>query len=268
MCQVVLPQTRVLSPRRWMDDPAELSRFDPRTLDGATNESASPTDIPYGHSNAYGGLGHQGGYLAYETPTNPPPKDTAFGSLEYVLTEAAKLNWSEQGTPPNPNIAETWRIAVNKEINDDGKPNPWCTTFVTYILYKAGIEYLKSAASQGYAGYGKAVNWRDYNNLRLNDIVIFTDKADSNKGHAGFLKTIDPNTKKWFIAGGNQGNTYKITDFPEVTAARFIREVRRNWDIPPNFDKPPFPGAFSGASTATASATPARTTSTTSNRNV
>jgi uncharacterized protein (TIGR02594 family) len=242
MCQVVIPQTRVLSPRRFIDDPAESSRYDPRTTSTIFNSDASPTDIPYGHANAYGGLGNAGGFVAYEAPSNPPPKDTIFGSVEYALQEAAKLNWTETGSPPNPNIAETWRIAVNKQISDDGKPNPWCTTFVSYILYKAGTEYLKVASSQAYASYGKAVNWRDYNNLRLNDIVIITNKSDPSRGHAGFLKGIDPNTKTFTLAGGNQGNTYKLSPFAENDSSRYVREVRRNWDIPPDFDKTPFSG--------------------------
>jgi len=238
MCQVVIPQTRVLSPRRWVSDPAELSRYNSRTTAGAINSSASPSDIPYGHSNAYGGLGNSGGFVAYESPTNPPPKDTIFGSIEYALSEAAKLGWGENGTPPNPNIANSWRIAANQEIPNDGRSYPWCACFVTYILSKAGTEFLKTASSQQYASFGKAVNWRGYSTLRKNDIVVFTQKADPSKGHVGFLASVDPNTKIWKIAGGNQDDNFNVTNYNEVGSNLFVREVRRNWDIPPDFDKP------------------------------
>lgn len=238
MCQVVIPQTRVLSPRRWVSDPAEYSRYNPRTNAGRINDPRSPTDIPYGHSNAYGGLGKTGGFVAYESPTNPPPKDTIFGSIEYALGEAAKLSWGEVGSPPNPNIADAWRIAANQDIPNDGSDYPWCACFVSYILSKAGTEFIKTASSQAYANYGKAVNWRDYNTLRANDIVVFTQKADPNKGHVGFFKAVDPNTKIWKVAGGNQDNNFNIQEYNEVGSSLFVREVRRNWDIPADFDKP------------------------------
>lgn len=251
MCQVVIPATRVLSPTRAVyDDGSENSRFNDRLTQTYSPYGSvdAGNDVPFGFAGASGGPGNSGSFIAYNTPTGTPPKDTPYGSIDYVLTEAIKQDWLERGSPPNPLIAEA-NLLCGVSITVDGpKENPWCASFVSYILFKAGIEGLRNRSSQSYLRYGNPVDWRIIENIRMNDIVVFTNKSDSARGHVGFIRGINSNgtLKVW---GGNQSNTFKESPYPFNGERMFVNQVRRYWPIPPEFDKP-IAGQATGMATA------------------
>lgn len=260
MCQVVIPATRVLSPTRPVyDDGSENSRFSDRL-----SQSYSPygsvdagNDIPFGFAGANGGPGNAGNFVAYNTPMGTPPKDTPYGSIDYILTTNINQDWSERGSPPNPLIAEA-NLVCGASITADGpKVNPWCAAFVSYVLYKSGIDGLRNRSSQSYLRYGNPVDWRIIENIRMNDIVVFTNKSDSSRGHVGFIRGVNSNGSL-LVWGGNQSNKFKESAYPFNGKDLFVNQVRRNWTIPSEFDKP-----IAGQATGTAPRTPAGPTDST-----
>lgn len=261
MCQVVIPATRVLSPTRMAyDDSSENARYSDRL-----SQSYSPyktvdagNDVPFGFAGANGGPGNAGNFVAYNTPTGTPPKDTPYGSIDYVLNEALKQDWAERGSPPNPLIAEA-NLLCGLSISVDGpKVNPWCAAFVSYVLNKAGIEGLRNRSSQSYLRYGNPVDWRIIENIRMNDIVVFTSKANNAQGHVGFIRGITSNGTL-IVWGGNQGNKFKESPFQFNGSDLFVNQVRRYWTIPTEFDKP-IAGQAAGATTPTTKTGPTEST--------
>jgi uncharacterized protein (TIGR02594 family) len=241
MCQVVIPSSRVLNPSRSIStSESDLSatqtnanRF-PRNYESGLRDG----DLGTGFYGGTGGPGNSGNFVQYNQPLNPPPKDTLYGSLDYVLQEALKQNWAEQGSPANPNIKNCY-LLCGRDYNRDGSDiaYAWCAAFVSYMLEQAGIENLRTMGSQVYANYGRPVSWRNLESIRKNDIVVFKSKTRSG-GHVGFVQAIDPQNRKVACLGGNQSDTVNITNYGFDTNSQYILEIRRNWDIPADFDKP------------------------------
>lgn len=242
MCQVVIPATRVLSPTRiTKTESSEYARYSERA-----NQDYSPyktvdagDDNTFGFAGANGGGGNSGNFVSYNKPLGTPPKDTPYGSIDFILNEAIKQDWVERGSPPNPLIAEAALIG-GVEISNDSS-FPWCTAFLSYVLEKAGVENLRNTSSQSYLRYGNPVDWRILENIRMNDIVIFTRKDNNAKGHAAFVRGFDAASGSLMVWGGNQGKSpskVKESKFPIAGSELYVNQIRRNWTIPTEFDKP------------------------------
>lgn len=240
MCQIVIPASRVQSPTIIVNDDTSTNfsqlegvRF-PNNYDGGLTDG----DAGFGHYGAQGGPAGAGNFVQMQPPINPPPKDTLWGSLDYVLNEAVKRNWAEQGSPANPNIKEAYLVCGNN-YNRDGNDikYAWCAAFVSWALETAGIENPRTMGSQVFNSYGQAVQWRNYVNIRKWDIVVFKSKTRGG-GHVGFIKSIDPNSQKMVVLGGNQSNTLKESTYGFDTRSQYVKSVRRNWDIPADYDVP------------------------------
>ena len=117
--------------------------------------------------------------------------------------------------------------------------NAWCAAFVSWALKTAGIESLRSMGSQTYRTYGSEVDWRTLDKIRYLDIVVFKSRKRSG-GHIGFVVGADPSTNKIKVLGGNQGNDVKISTYSVSNTSQYIVNIKRNWDIPAEFDKPLF----------------------------
>jgi len=113
-------------------------------------------------------------------------------------------------------------------------PDPkhfWSVGTVSYFLYMSGARSLRGQSALDYAMYGYEVDWRDWNNVRKNDIAVFKFKGASG-GHVGFIRDIDLTTNKIKIAGGNQGNKFKETEYLVDSVDMYLLTVRRNWPDP------------------------------------
>lgn len=239
MCQVVIPATRVLSPTRiTKTNSSEYARYSDRA-----NQDYSPyttvdagDDNTFGFAGANGGGGNSGNFVSYNKPLGTPPKDTPYGSIDFIINEALNQDWTERGSPPNPLIAAAALVSGTEISNDSSFP--WCTAFLSYALEKAGIENLRNSSSQSYLRYGNPVDWRILENIRINDIVVFTRKSSSSKGHTAFVRGFDPASNSLIVCGGNQGNKVKESKFPISGSELYVNQIRRNWTIPTEFDKP------------------------------
>jgi|694.fasta_scaffold00420_44 uncharacterized protein (TIGR02594 family) len=82
-----------------------------------------------------------------------------------------------------------------------GISEAWCATFVNSVLSANGYKKSKSVKSaKSFLTYGEAVNLND---AKPGDIAVFNRGTDKNKGHVGFVVSLDGNMIT--IIGGNQG---------------------------------------------------------------
>lgn len=238
-CNVNIPDNPVPSPAR-PATPTELDRYlipTPSTPTGAGFQRDDLDGVGDYDSRIVGDVN------PVQPPATPPPANTAYGSVASVIENSLRQNWQERGRPPNPLIAEAFSIAGGGEISVDGpKTNPWCAAYATWVLWKSGLEFNNPGiGSQSYLRYGKTVNWRNYVDIRKYDLVIFTRKEEPRRGHAAFVHSIDPQKNQIRVYGGNQSNTVKLSNFSiyqQNTTGLFVNQIRRNWDIPAEFDVP------------------------------
>lgn len=163
---------------------------------------------------------------------DPATLDTAWGKLETVLNEelakASGGHWREsRGSNNNPDS-----IGLCQALCGHGAGIPWCACFVSWILVKAGINGLKTASSQKYRNYGIEVGTNNWANVRRNDIIVVS--YGGGRGHVGFFRGYDPQTRRVNILGGNQGDDLNIKSF----GTSRITSVKRNWRVPADFDVP------------------------------
>lgn len=241
MCQIVIPSSEVTSPARALS-PTEIDRyFLPATTSVPGFQPGAPNDAS-GNGDFSPNLG--GAVTPVQPPSNPAPAGTEYASIQQTLEGALQQDWRERGRPPNPLIAEAWGVAGGGTLSVDGpRANPWCAAFCTWALWKSGLEHnVPGTSSQSYLRYGRAIEWRDYTKIRKYDLVVFTQRTDSARGHNAFVSSIDPANNRIYVFGGNQSNNVKISNFPIFVPAGqtglYVNQIRRNWDIPAGFDLP------------------------------
>lgn len=231
MSRIVVPISPCLDPSRIIsleEYQAYVPQYDSLRLEGVDADLRNNNDAGYGYYGAPGGAGNEGTYVQYNIP---PEGGGTFMDLESRLNATLKQNWRENGS--NPLILETYRICGLERRTDSLS---WCAAFMSYILYNSGFSSLKSTSSQAYRSYGREIDWRSWQNVRRNDIIVFRNKS-SNGGHVGFFRGYNPSTNRVRVLGGNQGDTVKLSNF-RTRGDLFVVNVKRNWEIPPEFDKP------------------------------
>ncbi len=162
---------------------------------------------------------------------DPATLDTAWGKLESVLTQelakASSGHWKELRSNYNPDS-----IGLCQSLCGMSAGIPWCACFVSWVLVKAGINGLKTASSQKYRNYGFEIGTTSWANVRKNDIVVVS--YGGGRGHVGFYRGFDPQTRRVNILGGNQGDNLNIKSF----GTSRITSIKRNWRVPTEFDTP------------------------------
>ena len=178
--------------------------------------------------------------------------DSVFGRLENLLNqciqEGAAGKWNAQGgAPGNPNImncfAHTGGIAAAARIGP-GDSVAWCAAFAGTTLQGAGAKALISFQADAYRTQwvsktgATALSLTDPTTWRRNDLVVMlTPTATGTQHHVAFIRGVDPNTQRVRLAGGNQGHTVNEGNW-QSGSLRNVGFVGRQWDIPPEFDKP------------------------------
>ena len=178
--------------------------------------------------------------------------DSVFGRLENLLNqciqEGAAGKWNAQGgAPGNPNImncfAHTGGIAAAARIGP-GDSVAWCAAFAGTTLQGAGAKALISFQADAYRTQwvsktgATALSLTDPTTWRRNDLVVMlTPTATGTQHHVTFIRGVDPNTQRVRLAGGNQGHTVNEGNW-QSGSLRNVGFVGRQWDIPPEFDKP------------------------------
>ena len=94
-----------------------------------------------------------------------------------------------------------------KHVKDD--ETAWCSIFVNWCCFKAGLQRTNSAMARSWESVGKPVE-----DPKPGDIVIFwRDKPNSWKGHVGIFIGFSKNRSVVFCLGGNQKNAVSIQGY-------------------------------------------------------
>jgi uncharacterized protein (TIGR02594 family) len=94
-----------------------------------------------------------------------------------------------------------------KGIKDD--ETAWCSIFVNWCCFKAGLQRTNSARARSWETVGKPVD-----DPRPGDIVIFwREKPTSWKGHVGIFMGFSKNRFLVYVLGGNQKNAVSIQGY-------------------------------------------------------
>lgn len=158
----------------------------------------------------------------------------AWADLEGVilghLGQAKGGGWAESPSNRGANID---KCVAWTRLNPTGS-YPWCAAYVSWALDQAGIATMRSASSQAWKGYGIEIGVGNWNNVRKNDIIIFSYGGGS--GHIGFFRGYNKQTRRVNVLGGNQGNNLCIKSF----STGKITSIKRNWALPSNVNSPLF----------------------------
>ncbi len=107
---------------------------------------------------------------------------------------------------------------------------PWCSTFVNWIAFKAGLKRTNKANARSWLGIGTNVDQHP----EPGDVVIFwRESRQSWKGHVGFFFGFSRDGSRIYCLGGNQGNQVSISAYPSNTVLGFRRlSNRRRLQLP------------------------------------
>ncbi|QGY46239.1 TIGR02594 family protein [Maribellus comscasis] len=144
-----------------------------------------------------------------------------------------KIAFNELGTEEivgdqdNPEV-----LKYAKEVGIKGITNdeiPWCSTFVNWVAWKAGLQYSGKANARSWLNIGEKVTAPE-----PGDIVVFwRESPQSWKGHVGIFLGISADKKRVYCLGGNQGNRVSVSAYRLNTVLSYQRlaPVKR-LDIP------------------------------------
>ena len=121
--------------------------------------------------------------------------------LEIALGEYGEKEIS--GSKDNPRIVE-YHKATTLAADDD--ETPWCASFVSWCLERAGLQSSDSAAARSYLTWGKEIK-----DPVLGCVVVLKRDGAPWAGHVGFY--INECNGLVYLLGGNQANMVNIAGF-------------------------------------------------------
>ncbi len=106
---------------------------------------------------------------------------------------------------------------------------PWCSTFVNWCAFKAGLPKSEKPNARSWLHVGKSTS-----SPTPGDVVVFWREAlDSWKGHVGIFFGYSQDGTKVFCLGGNQGNQVSIQAYDAAKVLDFRRlEKQEKLTIP------------------------------------
>ena len=97
----------------------------------------------------------------------------------------------------------------------------WCSSFVNWVMTKAGYTGTGSATAISWAKWGKKLDKPAYG-----AIAVFS--YGGGKGHVGFI--VGKRGEKLLILGGNQSDTVKVSSFGTSQIIAYV--------VPPDYNPP------------------------------
>lgn len=139
------------------------------------------------------------------------------------MKELLKIAFNELGTEEivgsdnNPEVLKYAKDTGIKGITND--EIAWCSTFVNWVAWKAGLQYSKKANARSWLNVGIKTN-----SPEPGDIVIFwRESPQSWKGHVGIFLGVSVDKKRVYCLGGNQGNRVSVSAYRMNTVLSFQR---------------------------------------------
>ena len=137
-----------------------------------------------------------------------------------------KLTDPPPNAPNKENIIQCYQDAGFSSVANDGVH--WCAAFVTSMLKRAGLPYVKTLSAFDYSqsrNKWTGATWadpKDPTTWRYNDVMVVG-------GHVCFVRGFDPATKNMLLAGGNQGQDANEITWSGATYFNKVVSVGRNW---------------------------------------
>lgn len=95
----------------------------------------------------------------------------------------------------------------------------WCSTFVNWVAWKAGLQISGKANARSWLNIGTRVTIPE-----PGDIVVFwRESPQSWKGHVAFFLGISADKKRVYCIGGNQGNRVSVSAYRLDTVLAYQR---------------------------------------------
>ncbi len=139
------------------------------------------------------------------------------------MKQLLKIAFNELGTEEiagsehNPEVLKYAKDTGIKGVTTD--EIPWCSTFVNWVAWKAGLEHSKKANARSWLNIGIKTT-----SPEPGDIVVFwRESPQSWKGHVAIFLGFSHNNKRVYCLGGNQGNRVSVSAYRANTVLSFQR---------------------------------------------
>ncbi|MEN8117744.1 MAG: TIGR02594 family protein [Bacteroidota bacterium] len=139
------------------------------------------------------------------------------------MEQLLKIAFNELGTEEivgnehNPEVVKYAKDTGIKGITND--EIPWCSTFVNWVAWKAGLQHSKKPNARSWLNIGVKTT-----NPEPGDVVVFwRESPESWKGHVGFFLGISADKKRVYCLGGNQGNRVSVSAYRMNTVLSYQR---------------------------------------------
>ena len=139
------------------------------------------------------------------------------------MEQLLKIAFNELGTEEivgekhNPEVLKYAKDTKIAGITTD--EIPWCSTFVNWVAWKAGLQYTGKANARSWLNVGTKVTQPE-----PGDIVVFwRESPQSWKGHVGIFLGFSADRKRVYCLGGNQGNRVSISGYRANTVLSYQR---------------------------------------------
>jgi len=139
------------------------------------------------------------------------------------MEQLLKIAFNEIGTEEisgdehNPEVLKYAKDTKIKGITSD--EIPWCSNFVNWVAWKAGLQYSGKPNARSWLNIGRKIT-----NPEPGDVVVFwRESPQSWKGHVGIFLGVSPNKKRVYCLGGNQGNRVSVSAYRINTVLSYQR---------------------------------------------
>ena len=139
------------------------------------------------------------------------------------MEQLLKIAFNELGTEEI--VGNQDNPEVLKYANDTGITGitndeiPWCSTFVNWVAWKAGLQFTKKANARSWLNVGTKVT-----SPEPGDVVVFwRESPQSWKGHVGIFLGVSADRKRVYCLGGNQGNRVSVSAYRLNTVLSYQR---------------------------------------------
>ncbi len=139
------------------------------------------------------------------------------------MEQLLKIAFNELGTEEivgekhNPEV-----LKYAKDTNIAGVTTdeiPWCSTFVNWVSWKAGLQISGKANARSWLNVGTKVTEPEPGDV----VVYWRDSPQSWKGHVGFFIGFSFDKQRVYTLGGNQGNRVSVSAYRMKNVLSFQR---------------------------------------------